>query len=75
MKVAHFITTFNFYYSYSYFLLEVKYLFSEIPMFPKNTQIRSKTKLKLQFCRSRLKNEQNRRTLFDVGICKILIKS
>ena len=44
-------------------------------MFLKNTQIRSKTKLKLQFCRSRLKNEQNRRTLFDVGICKILIKS
>ena len=75
VKIAHFITTFNFYYSYSYFLLEVKYLFSEIPMFPKNTQIRSKTKLKLQFCRSRLKNEQNRRTLFDVGICKILIKS
>ena len=75
MKIAHFITTFNFYYNYSYFLLEVKYLFSEIPMFPKNTQIRPIPKLMLQFCRSRLKSEQNHRTLFDVGICKILIKS
>ena len=64
-----------FFLNYSYFLLQVKYLFSEIPMFLKNTQIRSKTKLKLQFCRSRLKNEQNRRIPFDVGICKILIKS
>ena len=44
-------------------------------MFPKNTQIRSKTKLMLQFCRSRLKIEQNLITLFDVGICQILIKS
>ena len=29
----------------------------------------------LQFCRSRLKIEQNLITLFDVGICQILIKS
>ena len=46
----------------------MKYLFSENPMFLKNTQIRSKTKLKLQFCRSRLKNKKNHRTIFDVGI-------
>ena len=29
----------------------------------------------LQFCRSRLRIEQNLITLFDVGICQILIKS